>query len=177
MNTVVRAGIAGAACMLVFAVVGCGSETVQGSPTPATQAGQPAFDPCLLPDAALVAAGVDPATKDPDFFGVRLQGWNLCAWDADWYFLGVAAMTHSVDDVRANPKNTEIAPAVVGNRDAFTYREVSDTDRKYCDVAFGSSDGTILIMVDTKGSRHAVEDPCVVATRSANALDPYLPQP
>ena len=90
MNSLVRAGIAGAACMLVVAVVGCGSQTVAGSPTPATQAGQPAFDPCLLPDAALVAAGVDPATKDHDFFDVRMQGWNLCSWTADWYLLGVA---------------------------------------------------------------------------------------
>ena len=177
MNSLVRAGLAGAACMLVFAVVGCGSQTVAGSPTPATQAGQPAFDPCLLPDAALVAAGVDPATKDHDFFDVRMQGWNLCSWTADWYFLGVAAVTHSVDEVHANPNNTDFAPAVVGNRDAFTYHEVRDTDREYCDLAFASADGTIMIMVDKKGSRDAVEDPCIVATRSANALDPYIPKP
>jgi hypothetical protein len=162
--------------MLLGAVVGCGSTTVEGSPTPATQAGQPAFDPCLLPDAALVAAGVDPATKDHDFFDVRMQGWNLCSWTADWYFLGVAAVAHSVDDVRANPNNTGFAPAVVGDRDAFTYREVSDTDRKLCDVAFASTDGTIMIRVDVKASREALEDPCIVATSSANALDPYLPK-
>ena len=148
-----------------------------GEPDPRDPGGQPAFDPCLLPDAALVAAGVDPATKDHDFFDVRMQGWNLCNWTADWYCLGVAATMHSVDEVRANPNNTDFAPAVVGNRDAFTYREVRDTDREYCDLAFASADGTIMIMVDTKGSRDAVEDPCIVATRSANALDPYLPQP
>ncbi|HEY5857075.1 MAG TPA: DUF3558 domain-containing protein [Aldersonia sp.] len=156
---------------------GCGSEVVQGSPTPATQAGQPAFDPCLLPEEAVVAAEVDPATKDHDFFGVRMQGWNLCSWVADWYSVGVAAMTHSIDAVRANPKNTEFAPAVVGSRDAFTYREVTDTDRKACHVAFASTDGAILIMVLVKWSRDAVEDPCVVATRSANVLDRYLPKP
>ena len=180
MNSLVGAGrvagVAGAAC-IVFAVVGCGSQTVEGRPTAAVQAGQPAFDPCLLPDEALMVAGADPATKDHDFFDVRMQGWNLCSWTADWYFLGVAAVTHSVDDVRANPNNTDFAPAVVGNRDAFTYREVRDTDREYCDLAFGSTDGTIMIMVDTKGGLDPVEDPCVVATRSANALDPYLPQP
>ena len=124
-----------------------------------------------------MVAGADPATKDHDFFDVRMQGWNLCSWTADWYFLGVAAVTHSVDDVRANPINTDFAPAVVGNRDAFTYREVRDTDREYCDAAFASTDGTIMIRVDTKGGLDPVEDPCVVATRSANALDPYLPQP
>ena len=79
MNSVVRADrgarAVGAAC-IVFAVVGCGSETVVGTPTAASQAGQPAFDPCLLPDEALMAAGADPATKDHDFFDVRMQGWN-----------------------------------------------------------------------------------------------------
>ncbi|HEY5853975.1 MAG TPA: hypothetical protein VIW24_07970, partial [Aldersonia sp.] len=57
-RTRVRAGVAAAACAM-FALVGCGSETVVGTPTAATEAGQPAFDPCLLPDEALVAAGVD----------------------------------------------------------------------------------------------------------------------
>ena len=79
--------------------------------------------------------------------------------------------------MRANPKNTDFAPAVVGNRDAFTYREVSDPDRRLCDVAFASTDGTIMIRVDVKGGLDPVEDPCIVATRSANALDPYLPRP
>ncbi|HEY5855469.1 MAG TPA: DUF3558 domain-containing protein [Aldersonia sp.] len=180
MNSLVGAGrglrVVGTAC-IVFAVVGCGSETVVGTPTAATQAGQPAFDPCLLPDEALMAAGADPATKDHDFFGVRMDGWNLCAWTADWYFLSVFATTHSIAEVRANPNNTDFAPAVVDNRDAFTYHEVSDTDREFCDVAFASTDGTILIRVDTQGGLDPVEDPCVVATRSANALDPYLPQP
>ena len=171
-----RAAVAAAVCTL-FALVGCGSETVVGTPTAATEAGQPAFDPCLLPDDALVAAGVDPATKDPDFFGVRMDGWNLCSWTADWYFLGVAAMTHSLDDVRRNPNNTDFAPAVVGSRDAFTYTEVNDPDRTLCDVAFASTDGTIMIRVYVKWLRDAVEDPCIVATRSANTLDPYLPRP
>lgn len=166
--------VAGAACIL-FAVVGCGSEVVEGSPTPATRAGQPAFDPCLLPDEALVAAGVDPSTQDPDFMGVRKQGWNVCTWAADWYFLTVFATDHGIDEVRANPNNTELAPVAVGSRDAFTYREVTDRNRERCDVAFGTTDESVLIRVAKKGSRDAEEDPCAVVVRTANELGPYLP--
>lgn len=57
------AGVAGAVC-IVFAVVGCGSETVEGNPTTATQSGQPSFDPCVLPDEPLVATGGVPTADE-----------------------------------------------------------------------------------------------------------------
>lgn len=168
------AGISGAVC-IVCAVVGCGSQTVEGSPTAATQSGQPSFDPCTLPDQALVAAGVDPATEDPDFFGVRKQGWNLCKWSDRWYFLGVAATNIPIQAVRENPRNTAITPVSVGTRDAFTYREATPDNYEYCDVAYQSSDGSIIIRADMKHSAEEQTDPCAIAISSAQALDPFIP--
>ncbi|HEY5857464.1 MAG TPA: DUF3558 domain-containing protein [Aldersonia sp.] len=166
--------IALAVC-IVCAVVGCGSQTVEGNPTAATQSGQPSFDPCTLPDQALVAAGVDPATQDAGVFGVQMQGWEVCGWTGDWFFLDVFSTTRGIEDVRGNPRNTDFAPVAVGSRDAFTYREVTDEERGTCDVAFGTENQSILVRVATKGSRETLEDPCIVAVRSANILDPNLP--
>jgi len=166
--------LAGAAC-IVFAVVGCGSQTVEGSPTAATQPGQPLFDPCTLPDEALVAAGVDPATEDPDFFGVRMQGWNLCKWSASTYFLGVAATNIPIESVRKNPRNTAITPVTIGTRDAFSYREATPDNDEYCDVAFQSTDGAVIVRASMKRSADAQADPCAIAISSAQALDPFIP--
>ena len=141
------------------AVVGCGSQTVEGTPTAATQPGQPSFDPCTLPDQALVAAGVDPATEDPDFFGVRMQGWNLCKWSDGWYFLGVAATTIPIEAVRENPRNTAITPVSVGTRDAFSYREATPDNYEYCDVAFQSTDGAVIVRAEKKGSGRCTSRP------------------
>ena len=171
-----KAGVLGAAS-IVFLMLTFVFQVVRGNTTAATRADQPAFDPCLLPDEALVAAGVDPATNDPGISGIRTEGHNLCTWTAERYFLGVAAATQSIDDLRANPHNTDFAPAVVGSRDAFSYHDDIDTNRMMCDVAFEGPGGTIVIKVDTKASPDEVEDPCVVATRSANVLDPYFPRP
>ena len=142
------------------------------------RAGQPAFDPCLLPDAALVAAGVDPATKDHDFFDVRMQGWNLVQLDR-----GLVLPRRRRDDAQRRRRAGEPEQHRLRTSGRWQTGMPSPIAKSatrignYCDVAFASTDGTILIRVDVKGSRDAVEDPCIVATRSANALDPYLPKP
>ncbi|HEY5857465.1 MAG TPA: DUF3558 family protein [Aldersonia sp.] len=166
--------VAGAVC-IVFAAVGCGSQVVQGRPTAATYPDQPAFDPCLLPDEALVAAGVDPSTQDPDFFGVRMRGWNLCKWSNSWHFLGVAATKVPIEAVRENPRNTAITPVSVGTRDAFTYREATPDRHEYCDVAYRSTDGSVIIRTSMKNSEEEHTDPCGVAISSAQALDSFIP--
>lgn len=87
-------------------------------------------------------------------------GWNVCSWTGDWYYLGVYATSHSLDEIRANPNNTDFTSVTVGARDAVTYREVTDVGRELCDVAFSGQDGTVLIRIAKKGSERAVEDPC-----------------
>ncbi|MFD4182880.1 DUF3558 domain-containing protein [Rhodococcus sp. NPDC058514] len=166
-----------AVCALVTAV-GCGSESVSGSPSTASpESGQPSFDPCTIPDEALREVGVDPATEDPDFLGVEATGWEVCGWAADWYFVTVFATTRSIDEVKSNPRNTGFAPAVVGSRNAFTYHEVGgDPDRGLCDVAFGVGNESVLVRVAKKGSAELRDDPCAVAIRTAVGLDDDLPK-
>ncbi|MFC7449667.1 DUF3558 domain-containing protein [Rhodococcus daqingensis] len=167
-------GLACGALMLA----GCGSESVAGEAEPVgAGSGEPVFSPCDdIPDEALRAVGMDPATESRDILGVKQPGWNLCRWNGPDHIMTVFATTHGLDDVRSNKRNTEFAPQLIGGREAFTYREVSDEDRESCDVAIGTERGAVLIRVSYNFGDRPAEDPCQVAVRSAQQLEPSIPQ-
>ncbi|MFD4182467.1 DUF3558 domain-containing protein [Rhodococcus sp. NPDC058514] len=155
----------------------CGADTVAGSPTiESSDVGQPAFDPCTIPDEALRAVGVDPATEDPDIFGVQATGWEVCKWTGDWFGLSVFSTTQPIDEIKTNPRNTEFTPVGIGTRGAITYRETSDTRRENCDVAFGIEDGSVMVRIHGMVSRPALREPCEMAVLTATTLDPHLPR-
>lgn len=169
--------VALAAALLL--VAGCDTTSVDGSPTAtSTVKNAGLFEPCDISPDAVRAAGLDPATKDADFFGVQHTGWEACAWDSgSWYYLTVLATSHSFDEVKTNPNSIEFRPAVVPGRDAVTYLDVSDKNREVCDVAFAmDKGGAIIVRADKKGSEVALEDPCAVAVRTATRLNDVLPR-
>lgn len=160
-------------------VAGCDTSSVDGSPTATATTALNAglFEPCDIPPAAIQAAGLDPASKNPDFFGVERTGWEACMWDSrSWYFLTVLSTTHSFDEVKANPNNVEFRAASVPGREAVTYLDVSDKNRETCDVAFPAGQGAVVVRADKSGSKIAQEDPCVVAIRAATSLNDLLPR-
>ncbi|MGO4203965.1 DUF3558 domain-containing protein [Rhodococcus sp. TAF43] len=158
-------------------LAGCGSEAVSGdAETEGVAAGEPVFSPCDdIPDDVVRSLGVDPTTKERDIMGVKQPGWNICGWMGAGPSLSVFATNHSLDDVRANQKNTEFTPVDLEGRSGFSYREIADTDRRSCDVAVGTSGGAVLISVSYLGVDAVVEDPCVIATRATRGLVGYLP--
>jgi hypothetical protein len=170
-------GLAGVGLVCgALVLAGCGSESVAGEAV-GTPAGEPAFSPCDdIPDDALQAVGLDPATESKDILGVKQPGWNLCRWNGSEHIMTVFATTHTLDDVRSNERNTEFVPEVIGGREAFTYREVSDRDRESCDVAIGSESGAVLIRVSYNFGDRPAEDPCQVALKSAQQLEPSVPR-
>ena len=177
MRTALTAVLLGA---FVATTAGCSIDTaIKGR---ATKTGPVTlFDPCTLPDEALHAIGVDPATAEPDFFGVQSEGWEVCAWEADWYFVTVAATDVTVEEFRSRPSNTDFQSVTVGARDAVTFRSIHEIDRGFCDLIYPISEGTVLIRASTKGTElfhedGIREDPCVVAVRTAITLDPHVPE-
>ncbi|WP_378406892.1 DUF3558 domain-containing protein [Rhodococcus daqingensis] len=174
----VRAAAGGVLTALALVTTAaCGTETVAGSPTiESPTAGQPTFDPCTLPDDALREVGVDPATEDPDVFGVQASGWELCKWRGNQAFLVVFSTLRPIDEIKSNPKNTEFTPVTIGARDAVTYRETSDTRRENCDVAFGTEGGSIMVRIVTKDPRYVLPNPCELAVSATTTLDPHLPR-
>ncbi|MBH0118368.1 DUF3558 family protein [Rhodococcus sp. CX] len=141
----------------------------------------PLFDPCTLPDEALHAIGVDPATESPDFMGVQSEGWEVCGWEADWFYVTVFTSDVTVEEFRTRPRTTDFRPVEVGNREAWTFRSTADSQRGLCDLVYPSSQGTVLIRAGAQGtelmSKDGMrEDPCVIAVRAATTLDPYVPE-
>ncbi|WP_430331839.1 DUF3558 domain-containing protein [Rhodococcus sp. ACT016] len=173
MRVAAVVGFIGAGLLLA----GCGSGDVSGEAAPeGSTAGEPVFSPCDdIPDEALRSAGVDPATASRDIMGVEQPGWKICKWRGNGPFLTVFATTYTLDDVRANQKNTEFTPVDLGGRDAFQYREVTDRERKSCDVAVASGQGAVLVSISDLGGGPRVEDPCALAAQTTRVLAPYIP--
>ncbi|CAM2954005.1 DUF3558 domain-containing protein [Prescottella defluvii] len=171
----IRAAICAAAGMLLL--TGCGTATVGGqAETTTAQAGEPAFDPCSMPDDALRAAGVDPATQSRDIMGVKQPGWSLCRWRGPDYFVTVFATGRALDDVLADPRFHDIAPVAVDGREAFTVRESNDSRNEYCDVAFSSGPDAIMIQSTYFDGLPGSDSPCPLAVRNAEALAPSIPR-
>ncbi|MGW0177331.1 DUF3558 domain-containing protein [Rhodococcus sp. NPDC003322] len=173
-----RIGVAvGMACAALVAA-GCGSGSVSGQAgAEGAAAGEPAFSPCDdIPDEALRGVGVDPSTESPEILGVKQPGFQICSWDGPGYFVGVFGTTKTMDDIRANTRNEEFVQVTVGERSALSYREVTDRDRRQCDVAVDASGGVTLVTIMFAGVDPIVEDPCAIAVRTANQLDSYIPE-
>ncbi len=165
-------------CCVALSLAGCTNGTVDGRSEPAGVAsGEPAFSPCDdIPDDTLRGLGLDPATEERDVDGIHQPGFNICSWKGSGHYVGVFATTRSMDDIRGNDRNEEFATVPVGARDAISYREVADTDRRRCDVAVAMRGGVVLVNVMYAGVDPVIEEPCALAVRSATQLDRYLPE-
>ena len=158
-------------------VAGCDTTSVEGSPTAtSTVKNAGLFEPCDIPAQAIQGAGLDPASKDADFFGVQHTGWELCRWSASWYYLAVLSTSHTFDEVKNNPNNRDVGPVTVPGRDAVSSVDVSDVKREVCDVAFPSGQGAVIVRASTKGGLAIEENPCVVAVRAATQLNDAIPK-
>ncbi|MDH6281537.1 DUF3558 domain-containing protein [Prescottella agglutinans] len=166
-------GLVGAGLLLA----GCGSGDVTGEAAPqGVAAGEPVFSPCDdIPDDVLRAAGVDPGTESRDIMGVEQPGWKICKWRGNGPFLTVYSTTYTLDDVRANENNVEFTSVDIGGRGGLQYREVTDWDRKSCDVAIESAGGAVLVSVSDLGGGPRVEDPCALAVQTSRVLVSHIP--
>lgn len=154
-------------------VAGCG--TVEGAAVPKNPtASEPAFDPCDdIPDEAIRAIGMDPATEARDILGVHQPGWNICGWNNATHSVAVFSSNYSIEDVRRNPSNEEFADLMVRDRSAVQYRTAGYPS--VCDIAVPSVVGSVLVTASS--IRELSEgDPCEVARRTTDRLLAFLPR-
>ena len=170
-------GVRGAVVLVAAALLvgGC-SSTVEGHAVRPDGA-DGLFDPCsAIPDDVVSSLGVDVGTEDNGVLGVRQAEFEICSWESDWYALGVWSTFHTLDDVRRNPKDTDIRDAPMVAPGAVTFREVTDVQKNLCMVAIPVVQGAVFVRVDAfLGERHQ-EEVCALATRQAIALLAYLPK-
>ncbi|MFC4605813.1 DUF3558 domain-containing protein [Rhodococcus kronopolitis] len=168
---------AGVACGAVL-VAGCSAGTVAGEAGAVNAgSGEPVFSPCDdIPDDTLRAIGVDPASESMDILDVKQPGWTICQWTGTSYSVFVAATDRTVEEFHANPRNTDFASLTLGHREAFSYRETTDTRHENCDVVMRSGDGAAMVRFSLDTGDPSGTNPCQAAVRTAIQLEPVIPQ-
>ncbi|MCA1008731.1 DUF3558 domain-containing protein [Rhodococcus hoagii] len=163
----------------VVGLAGCGSTSVEGqAETPKADAGEPAFDPCSIPDEVLHTIGLDPASEERDIQDVKQPGWSLCSWnDPDLsFFVTIFATGRPIDSILTNERFTDATPIELNGREAFTVRETSDKRNEHCDVVVAAGPDALMLRTDQTKGLPPSESPCPQAIRSAQFLEPTLPR-
>ncbi|WP_432421116.1 DUF3558 domain-containing protein [Nocardia cyriacigeorgica] len=138
------------------------------------------WDPCGLPESALSAEGMDPASKESGIADVDFTdaGWNICQWKATagWYRLAVLAGPPSLDEVEARPDYAEYTPTTVGARRGVQFRSPGATHDLMCYLAVEIPNGTVTFRASARASVGAKEDMCTVVGQHASGLASFLPE-
>ncbi|OZC55421.1 DUF3558 domain-containing protein [Rhodococcus sp. 14-2470-1a] len=158
------------ACLTAISVallVGCSTDitgdAIADSPTDQT------FDPCTIPDSTITAAGLDPASKDSMADkGYTTPGWTICGWEGPagdpWYsFTVYFSETHTLEDVRGNPQNSDFSDVSIAGRTAVVYKVDIVDESDTCDVAFDTASGVATFTVLTLEAGIARSDVCDIA--------------
>ena len=173
------------ACILL--VAGCDS-TESGSPTAdptgplataeSTTDTPERFDPCRdIPDDALAATGVDPATEEKDIGNVAFDGWEVCTWTASQYFLNILVADIGLERaVAQNREFTGFEAVTIAGREALRFRTKFLSPGEDCDVAFQSAVGAVIFSVNAKVSADNVDDLCAVVDRHLVELERFVPE-
>ncbi|MBJ8341057.1 DUF3558 domain-containing protein [Antrihabitans sp. YC3-6] len=164
-------------CGAALLVAGC-STTTQGAAVMATSTAPAAlFNPCDIPDDALRAAGVDPGTEESGIAGATFDGWEVCAWEApaEWYYLRIFATTHTLAEMRENSALTQFEDTTIGSRrGVLAVDKGSETET--CNFAFETSEGLLMVNIDTKYLLPRPEEPCVTTRAKTLVLDANFPE-
>ncbi|APE33035.1 hypothetical protein BOX37_02555 [Nocardia mangyaensis] len=170
-------GVAAGVCAVVLALAGC-SESVDGqaevSGAPLTK--EQLFDPCNVPDEVLLAAGADPASKDDNPFSAPSSSWKGCGWRAGDFYLSLLSTTNSPQEFRENTYFHDFQDVTVNSRPGLQYLIGESNPPEECGIAFGSSQGTITLMVGRALSSKSTTDPCEVANTAAPSFVEVLPE-
>lgn len=172
-----KLGLLLTAVSVLALLTGCSGD-VTGT---ATAGHAEAFDPCTIPDDAIAAAGLDPATKSNiTDDGYITPGWDICSWEAssteDWYYLSASfSRNFNMDDVRNNPHNSNFAPASIVGREAVYYHNSVVAETDICDIAFQTKQGLATFSATSKERGGAQEDLCNIVRKHADELSVALP--
>lgn len=160
---------------LVLVTAGCDSRS--GNEATPTKEPVKLFVPCDgISDDAVRAAGADPATEEKDIAGVHQTDLEICAWEAPGYYVNVYSWPKSFEELRKDSRYTEFEDRSIAGRPVLEFREVSDSRRERCDMAFGAEQGSVSVNVQQTELEKMPEDPCVAAERAAAALASEIPK-
>ncbi|WP_246011667.1 DUF3558 domain-containing protein [Nocardia mexicana] len=147
-------------------------KTSSSTPAPAL------FNPCTsIQDDALLAAGVDPATKDTGIAGVHQSGWEICGWMGQQYSITVYSSARTVADYEKRSDYRDFRDVTIAGRTGRQFRnQPGGASDLACDVVFPAAQGTIQIGLLNKASADNPPEPCAALKQAAEALISHLPK-
>ncbi|TDP39487.1 DUF3558 domain-containing protein [Nocardia ignorata] len=156
---------------------GCG-QSVDGQPevsgAPLTK--EQLFDPCGVPESALVAAGADPASKDDNPFSVPRAEWKGCGWRAGDFFLSLLSSTYTISEYRTNTYYRDFKEVTIDNRSGLQYQLGDKSPSEECGIVFDTTQGRIEIVASKALSSKSTTDPCARVNEMAPHFASILPQ-
>lgn len=162
--------------VVVGAIVGCDADS--GEPVATSQAPAPLWDPCSeIPDDALEAANVDPATEESGIGGVHQSGWEICTWKGDKYHFTVYSTARSVAEFEQKPGQVDFRDVTIAGREGRQFKVEGASMDFACDVLFPAQQGVVQIGVLNRASLEPEEldDPCVYMRQVGEVLVPLFP--
>ncbi|WP_406234301.1 DUF3558 domain-containing protein [Nocardia sp. NBC_01009] len=161
----------------VATTTGAASTTSTAAATKSADPDAALWNPCDLPESAISATRLDPASKKKDVAGVDFDGWKVCSWRASarWYELAIYSGTPTLNDFKKRRDFEAFTPRTIGSRQAVDFLRVGDTKRLTCGTAIEVPQGTVSFEVSTRYEIGKQGEPCVEARRHIDDLVRYLP--
>ncbi|MFE3546007.1 DUF3558 domain-containing protein [Nocardia sp. NPDC059177] len=169
-------GVVAAGCA-VLALAGC-SQDVAGQPeaSGASLTKEQLFDPCSVPESALIAAGLDPASKDDNLFSVPRAEWKGCGWRADGYFINFMSTVYTMDEIRGNDRYHDFKEISVSGRSALQFYIGREQPPVECEIAIDTAQGRALINASMFVDDKSATDPCPLAIDAAPHFMKFIPR-
>lgn len=161
-----------------FAVVGLvGCDSGESTSKGATTTAEPVlWNPCTeIPDAALTAAGVDPATEEKGLGGHPMSGWEICAWDSPDFALTVYTTNKTVDEFEQKPGNVDFRDVTVAGRTGREFKVTGASKDLGCDAVFPAEQGIVQLQILNSPLKTGLDDPCDYLKRVGEVLVPIFP--
>ncbi|MFT7023438.1 DUF3558 family protein [Rhodococcus sp. I2R] len=152
---------------------GC-SSGIEGSPVAAER-----WDPCSIPDEAIQATGLDPATKDEGWGeGIVVDDWAICEYllpgaRAAYALAVLSSVDHTIVEARAKSANRDGRDLVVGGRDAYMYKTEFGAAIRDCNIALEVPPGVVVFTVLYQRDDGA--DACEVGLEHVHDLESAVP--
>ncbi|WP_176444177.1 DUF3558 domain-containing protein [Rhodococcoides kyotonense] len=161
-------------------VVGC-NQPADGTANrePSTAAKQ--FDPCSIPDDAIAAAGLDPATRSAGAGnGLTTPGWQICSWDGPsgdaWYYYSISfSMNHDLEEIRLQPGNVDHSEIEFAGRVGLQYRMDLRERLSVCNIAFDTQAGVAAVMASSFRASQTKGDLCEIVRQHTEQLHGVFP--
>ncbi|WP_158436151.1 DUF3558 domain-containing protein [Nocardia nova] len=155
-------------------VAGCSTDT-NGTPTATADPAAALWDPCTqVPDSALTAAQVDPATRKSGIDGVEQSGWKICKWKGAEYSVSIYSTAKAPSEIANKSGNIDQRDVTITGRTGTEFK-ASGWDTQ-CNAVFPAQQGAIQLQILGRLAEDNPIDPCSALLEVGDSIVPTFPK-